>query len=113
MTLMRDLCRALLLELEVDMEKLSLIGVDGRRRVTEVPNITYQQDHWKGSTCSTCCHYCRIVQAGVAVAGQCRRFPPTPIMVPGAVAGTAQVQGVHPPVREDWVCGEWTPGHDG
>jgi len=93
-------------------EKLSLIhGKQGL--IAAFSDIAYEQDWWDGDTCASCIYYFKIMKKGVMVAGQCRRFPPTPMVVPGAVAGTGQIQGVHPPVSEDWVCGEHMPATEG
>ncbi len=63
---------------------------------------------WDGACCKNCLFFFKAVDRrdGRTVASQCRRYPPMPMLMPGRVAGTAQMQGVHAPVSEEWVCGE-------
>jgi len=62
--------------------------------------------------CNHCTHS-RVMPDGSL---QCRRYPPTPVMLPGKTvlgAPAIQVNSIWPPVPMDAACGEWSPCSDG
>ena len=48
-------------------------------------------------SCATCQHFHE---------GFCRRFPPVAIMT--SDSGLPQIHSAFPPVKQDWLCGEFS-----
>ena len=65
----------------------------------------------KTRTCASCAHFRPSEQNNGGQAGQCRRFPPVPMLLqqqPTVLgAGTVGMAGVSPPVHPGFSCGEF------
>ena len=61
------------------------------------------------SVCANCKYF--LSNGDESGGGQCRRRPPTPLVVPQKHAMTGEITGgvmsVHPPVDANQTCGEW------
>lgn len=67
----------------------------------------------KPKNCARCLYF-HLVEArkGHVLQGQCRRFPPVPMIIeqPGTVLNTSQrvgMAGISPPVDIEFCCGEF------
>ena len=63
--------------------------------------------------CNNCKHFHPSEQNNGSQAGQCRRFPPVPMLLqqqPTVLgAGSVGMAGVSPPVHPDFFCSEFDP----
>lgn len=66
-------------------------------------------DFADGAVVPPCCGTCQYLRRGADLAqGECTRYPPTAVVVPGPL-GQIGTMGIWPPVQLALVCGEWQP----